>query len=699
MLDSCFTAEEGCYTGPRIAKVGTIMSYCHLMSKGIDFSLGFGPKPGALIRNNYLNSSCLAGTEVLPILTVNPSDTACTGSAFPLKVTEVPGATYSWQGPNGFISSLRNPVLSSIGPLQQGEYTVKVTKGECSSAQLKTRLTVNCISTTPLARREFCGSSSSQVYFVSENLPSSGNVYSVQLSDRFGSFANPVIIGTLPSLQKSGSIPVQIPAGLIPDSGYTLRVNASSPAFTGQPMPGKLVIKPKPLAPLTADIEKCSPSAFTFLAQGNGEIRWFSAANALVPLQTGPTFITPFLSSTTSFWVENQVKQKLTLGDLMGPAPDTTLAFNTYHGMYIRVKKNLILDSLTVYSSGSGTLAFNLKDSSNTFTYRKIQVPITGNTFGQKVKIGLEISPGIYRMDAEGSELAGLYRLNNFLGFPIASLAMDIIGSSVPGRYYFFHDLRITALDCPSERKEVKAIIQSVTLPTGSDSSRCGPGQVQLKAFGALTGEIFKWYINATGSDTLSGGENGTLLTPSLTQTQTYFVTKKKGLCESTPRIPFRAHIGSMPLSPVLTFSTWLTAVPVDTTYEWYKDGILIATAGDSLNPALFGSGIYSVILKRLNGCFSQSGPVNVVVSNKEAISSTRNFLAFPNPSTGSFVLKGSDWQGSCFHIFDLQGKSIESRVLSSGRETIDLRMVANGVYLVRIESASSVQYLRLWKN
>jgi len=38
---------------------GTIMSYCHLMSAGIDLSLGFGTQPGNLIRDRVHNATCL----------------------------------------------------------------------------------------------------------------------------------------------------------------------------------------------------------------------------------------------------------------------------------------------------------------------------------------------------------------------------------------------------------------------------------------------------------------------------------------------------------------------------------------------------------------------------------------------------------------------------------------------------------------
>ncbi|TSJ45031.1 T9SS type A sorting domain-containing protein [Fluviicola chungangensis] len=51
--------SEGC-NGPIPANGGTIMSYCHLTSVGINFTLGFGPQPGNLIRSRV--NSCITLT-------------------------------------------------------------------------------------------------------------------------------------------------------------------------------------------------------------------------------------------------------------------------------------------------------------------------------------------------------------------------------------------------------------------------------------------------------------------------------------------------------------------------------------------------------------------------------------------------------------------------------------------------------------
>ena len=60
-IDGCWTPEGSCPTGPIPANGGTIMSYCHRISVGKNFSLGFGPQPSSLIRNRITSAPCIAG--------------------------------------------------------------------------------------------------------------------------------------------------------------------------------------------------------------------------------------------------------------------------------------------------------------------------------------------------------------------------------------------------------------------------------------------------------------------------------------------------------------------------------------------------------------------------------------------------------------------------------------------------------------
>ena len=59
-IDGCSGATEGGCPLPGFpGDGGTIMSYCHLQSVGINFSKGFGPQPGNVIRSRFNTASCI----------------------------------------------------------------------------------------------------------------------------------------------------------------------------------------------------------------------------------------------------------------------------------------------------------------------------------------------------------------------------------------------------------------------------------------------------------------------------------------------------------------------------------------------------------------------------------------------------------------------------------------------------------------
>lgn len=58
-IDGCYAPEGSCPNPGIPSGGGTIMSYCHLTSTGINFNNGFGTQPGNLIRNKVTNATCL----------------------------------------------------------------------------------------------------------------------------------------------------------------------------------------------------------------------------------------------------------------------------------------------------------------------------------------------------------------------------------------------------------------------------------------------------------------------------------------------------------------------------------------------------------------------------------------------------------------------------------------------------------------
>ncbi len=67
-IDDCYPVEGTCSPGPTPPVLGgTIMSYCHLTSTGILLTNGFGALPGGAIRASYAAASCLTACASPPV--------------------------------------------------------------------------------------------------------------------------------------------------------------------------------------------------------------------------------------------------------------------------------------------------------------------------------------------------------------------------------------------------------------------------------------------------------------------------------------------------------------------------------------------------------------------------------------------------------------------------------------------------------
>lgn len=80
----------------------------------------------------------------------------------------------------------------------------------------------------------------------------SGNVFTAQLSDSSGSFATPLVIGSIADTN-AGTIFANIPANTIYGNKYRIRVVSSNPSFFGVDNKKNLSINPKPTPSMTID--------------------------------------------------------------------------------------------------------------------------------------------------------------------------------------------------------------------------------------------------------------------------------------------------------------------------------------------------------------------------------------------------------------------------------------------------------------
>ncbi|ACU07267.1 hypothetical protein FIC_00814 [Flavobacteriaceae bacterium 3519-10] len=143
-IDGCGPASgnaEGC-DAPLPTNGGTIMSYCHLVpSVGINFALGFGPQPGALIRNTVNSKGCL-GTDCVTscALTISGMNiTNVTGTSATATIVDATGTSWKYRlskmdGTVVTSGVTTNKVLNFSG-LEEGTYYTIAVGTECSGPQ------------------------------------------------------------------------------------------------------------------------------------------------------------------------------------------------------------------------------------------------------------------------------------------------------------------------------------------------------------------------------------------------------------------------------------------------------------------------------------------------------------------------------------------------------------------------------------
>ena len=78
-----------------------------------------------------------------PSLSSFPVSKLCSGDSLQLFASFADLATYSWTGPAGFVSSLRNPTIKNTNQAYSGTYSVTITKGTCTSQPANITITVN----------------------------------------------------------------------------------------------------------------------------------------------------------------------------------------------------------------------------------------------------------------------------------------------------------------------------------------------------------------------------------------------------------------------------------------------------------------------------------------------------------------------------------------------------------------------------
>lgn len=377
---------------------------------------------------------------------------------------------------------------------------------------------------------------------------------------------------------------------------YTVTLTATN-AFGSDPeVKTNYIVVNKPAPPAVTGTTICENNTANLSTSGTGTLNWYDAASGGTLINTGLTYTTPVLTSSTTYYVEQEVP-----GDIafVGPATNAFGTGGNFNGDQHQVFTCLtpvILKSVKVYANGAGNRTIQLRDNLGTVLQQAV-VNIPNGTSTVTLNFDVPVGTNLQLGTLAGSS-PSLYRNNAGASYPYTLPGQISITSSSAGSafYYFFYNWEIEEYSCLSERAPVTATVNpSLDATIAPVSALCTTdAPVTLSA------------VDAGG--TWSGtGVTGASFDPAAAGTGNHTVTYTiPGMCGSTDTEiiavsdGFDATINAV--SALCSEDSPITLTGADAGGTWSGTGITNPSTG-SFDPSVAGAGTHTVTYTFSGSC------------------------------------------------------------------------------------------------
>ncbi|MFN8155127.1 MAG: hypothetical protein U0Y08_12620, partial [Bacteroidia bacterium] len=290
--------------------------------------------------------------------------------------------------------------------------------------------------------------------------------------------------------------------------------------------PSKLINVGIPTVNSTTPASRCGSGTVTLGAStsfGSNAI-WYSGATGGSPIATGSSYTTPYLNTSTTYYVAaNTGGTSVTTGRLTPQAGAATVL--TTYGQDFTITQSITLNSVQVISTTGTSITvslFNAGGATQLFTTGAVVVPTnTTNT----INLGWSLAPGTYRLIANGMT-GNFIRENSTVTYPIALSTVGQVNgfvSSITGTvtttasYYWFYSWNIT-IGCESARVPVTATVTpgpSITAAS-TDLTLC-PGSSADLSVTSPNDPNFQYTWSSSPAGFTATGPGPHTVTPSVT--------------------------------------------------------------------------------------------------------------------------------------------------------------------------------------
>jgi len=582
-----------------------------------------------------LTTTVVINEAETPVATSNAP--ICVGGTMNLFANPIPGATYSWVGPNGFNSTLQNPTKSNVTLLDQGVYSVTVTQNGCVSAVATVSVTIqNGLGTITAGNNgPVC---SGQPIQLSATTVAGGSYLWMGPNGYMDVTQNPNILSA--TAANAGVYSVTVTSGACSSTTATTTV----------------VVNPTPLAKPSSNSPVCVGNTINLAAEGiTGTYLW-NGPNSFTSVLQNPTIAGATIANAGNYTLT------VTVGGCVSLPQTTTVVVNNLPSSSIASNNGPLCAGATAQLLGSTVVgASYMWAGPNGFT-SNLQNPTFINAS--------MLNSGVYTLTTMVGACAAPVTTTNLVvsalptapaissNSPVcAGSGISLTGPAIAGATYSWtgpngfnanvqspaiasattlnagqYNLVVTVNGCPSPASSLNVVVNPVpAMPIASSNSPVCAGQTLNLFASFVTGATYQWSGPAGFSSALA---NPSIANATVGASGIYSVVATAGGCSSMPGTvsvtvnPIPATPSAANNSPVCTGGTInLTATLVaGATYMWTGPGAFTSNAQNpSINNAqLANAGVYSVMVMA-NGCSAASPATTTVTVNQTPIAPATN--------------------------------------------------------------------------
>jgi gliding motility-associated-like protein len=560
--------------------------------------------------------------------TAGSNSPVCTGTALNLTASTIAGATYSWTGPNGFVSTSQNPIISNVTLAANGTYSVTANNG-CASNAATVTVTVNATPAAPTA---------------SSNTPlCAGNTLNLTASSIAGATYSWTGPNGFTSSVQNPSISNITVAG-----AGTYSVTATVNGCTGAAGTAIVVVNPIPAAPsASSNTPVCTGTTLSLSASAiAGATYSWTGPNGFTSSVQNPTISNVTLAASGTYSVTATVSgctgSAGTVNVTVNPTPAaptassnspicagsalnlsaSTVAGATYSwtgpGSFTSAAQNPSIANAATTASGTYSVTVTVNGctgaaGTTAVTVNPVPVAPTAGNNGPLCEGAT--------LNLTASAVAGAaYTWSGPNGFTASVQNPTLSNITLAGAGTY--SVTVTVAGCTSSAGITSVTVNPVPSATTatSNSPVCSGSMITLQA-GAVPGATYSW--TGPGGFT-STSQNPVRNNSTVAMSGTYSVTVTVNGCTSsaattsvtvnqTPAVPVATNNGPLCVGATLNLNATSTA---GSTYSWTgPNGFTASTQAASITGVTTAAaGTYSVTASA-NGCTSAAGTTTVIVN------------------------------------------------------------------------------------